>query len=190
MDEVIWSCACGSTRAALVPGEGALGVCYCRDCRGYAHHLGHPEILDEAGGTAVYATLSDRLRILEGAGNLACLRLTRTGPMRWYAACCNSPLANTAPTPRVSYVAVMAAGCTPRKALGRVRARLHGEAARGRVPRPRGGAMGFVWGAILRALSARLTGRWRATPFFDAAGQPIAPPRYLDRRPRAEGEPR
>lgn len=101
-------CRCGIVQGELLRLEKALhAVCYCRDCQTYAHALGEASrTLDAKGGTEVVATQAKYLRFSSGAGRLACVRLTETGILRWYASCCRTPLANTPRDMRLPYVSV------------------------------------------------------------------------------------
>ena len=54
--------------------------------------------------------------------------------------------------------------------------RLHRGSALGRVPRPYGSLYALLVGVAKRVLAARLSGRWKNTPFFDADGAPVAEP--------------
>ena len=80
---------------------GTHVICYCADCQTFARHLGQSETaLDADGGTEIFQTLPDAVRITRGADSLALLRLGPKGLMRWYAGCCNTPIANTLANPR------------------------------------------------------------------------------------------
>jgi len=68
-------------------------VCYCRDCQAFAHFLGKVDaILDERGGSEIIQVLPRNLTFTQGIELLACMRLTEKGLLRWYAACCNTPI--------------------------------------------------------------------------------------------------
>jgi len=172
-------------------------VCYCADCQAYAHLLGRPgEDLDARGGTHVVLTVASAVRIDSGAERLACLRMTPRGPLRWYAACCDTPVANTAPLRGAAYASLLApvlggAGPALDAAFGPARRFGFVKTAKGE-PKPR--QTSFL-GAYLRvaawSLKARLDGSWRRTPFFDAAtGRPLVAPRVLapDERARLVAE--
>ena len=82
--------------------------CYCRDCQAFAHALGNPgAILDKLGGTDIVATLQQYVTFTKGTEALACLSLSERGLLRWYANCCNTPIANTARNPKLSYVGLV-----------------------------------------------------------------------------------
>lgn len=161
------------------------GICYCKDCQAFACFLGGAErILDARGGTDIVQTSPRAVRITSGREHLACLRLTADGLLRWYAACCNTPLGNTPPSYRLSFVGLIHC-CLgdPARSLdasfGPSSMRVHTGSAWGEPkPRTRGVALAIarLGGAMLRA---RLSGAYRDTPFFDPDGVPIAAPNVL-----------
>jgi hypothetical protein len=187
-------CRCGTVRGELLRPEHTLhAVCYCRDCQAYAHALGDAAtILDDAGGTEVIATQAGNVRFTAGTESLACLSLTERGLLRWYAGCCRTPIANTPRDMRLSYAGVMhnclASSRTELAAtFGPVRMRVNTKRAHGPVEKP--GVQ--QWLALLRIgpglLWSRLTGGWRATPFFDAAQRrPVVEPRVLSMAEREQ----
>ena len=101
--EVPLKCSCGSVQGVardVSPKTGNRLVCMCDDCQAYAHHLGRAEhILDRNGGTEVFQLTPSQLTLTEGREHLRCLRLKEKGLMRWYAGCCNTPVANTLASP-------------------------------------------------------------------------------------------
>jgi len=58
-------------------------------------HLRAEAALMPDAGVALYQTRPDCVHIDDGAEHLACLRLSPKGLLRWYASCCDTPLANT-----------------------------------------------------------------------------------------------
>ncbi len=175
------SCTCGAVAgrlARIAPAAGTHLVCYCADCRAFARHLGHDEVLGPAGGTRLFQTTTDRVELAQGASELRCLRMTRRGPLRWYAGCCGTPLANTAPRAGIPFggVAVAALGGEVEAALGPVVAHVHTASALpgGKAPRSDTGLMRVVGRFARLTLEGRMTGAHRRAPFFDAEGQPVA----------------
>lgn len=157
-------------------------VCYCRDCQACARHLHDDAVLDPAGGTELFQTSAGRLRLESGEDHIACLRMTRRGPLRWYAECCRSALANSPPTGAIPFASIVTARLRPadRDALGPVRARVFTEAAEamdGTAPRGFGTADLFLRFVRITA-AARLAGDHRRNPFFPD-GRPLAPPTIL-----------
>jgi hypothetical protein len=168
-----WTCECGSVVAEL-PDGGTRIVCYCQSCRSFVERLGKAERLDAAGGSDLLQVAPDGVRFVKGREHLAWMRITEKGPLRWYATCCNTPLANTLGTPGVPFASFQAAFATPQAALGPVRARVHLKDATARVPEPRGSLLPLLAGFFWRIAAARLSGRWKTNPFFGPDGKPVA----------------
>ena len=96
------------------------GTCYCKDCQAFAYFLGRAErILDERGGSDIVQTSPQAVQFTRGAENLACVRLTPKGLMRWYARCCNTPIGNTLSNYRMSFVGLLHACLVDPGALAR-----------------------------------------------------------------------
>ncbi len=187
-------CSCGALRGIARGVSAARGnrlVCYCDDCQAFAYFLGRAgEILDAQGGTDIFQMSPARLEITGGADQLACMRLTARGLLRWHTRCCRTPIGNTLHTPQVPFVgwiqlrANSAAENRLRdEALGPVRARVQIGFAKGdRTLLGAGGRSSIP--ILLRfaalVLRARLRGDHKASPFFDAqTGRPRALPAVL-----------
>jgi hypothetical protein len=177
-----FQCRCGTLQGELAaPARGIRGVCYCHDCRTYAHLLGQPEsVLDAWGGTDVVATQSAYVRFTAGASSLACVSLSPRGLLRWYARCCDTPIANTPRDWKLPYAGLVHT-CLHRpdpleRSYPRVQARVNTKSAIGTPPRDTGpGGMLRYAGLMLRLLGARAGGRYRQSPFFDSHGAPVVP---------------
>ena len=108
---VLLKCNCGALRGIaknMSSVQGHRVICMCDDCQAYAHFLGRAKsVLDENGGTDVLPVAPSNLEITQGIENLKCLRLTGKGMLRWYAGCCNTPIANTAPFSKVPFAGVV-----------------------------------------------------------------------------------
>jgi len=179
-----FSCSCGQLQGQITAAaiaKGARAVCYCADCRAGELYLEQPD--PAPGPVDLFQTAPDGITITIGAQNLAALRLSPRGPLRWYASCCNSPLCNTLGTPKLAFVAMQAARVTEPDRFGPVR-------IKGFVPQPDGktktqGMARMVVGLASLMFSAGLSGRWRQTPFFDAdTGKPVAEPTLLSKEER------
>jgi len=183
-------CACGRLKGTLAAGAKYMrAVCYCRDCQAYAESLGEPgKVLDANGGTDVVASLQAYVRFTDGIGQLACLSLTGRGLLRWYASCCNTPIANTPRDPRISYVGII------HTALGRDEGRLDAtfgpprlatnvDSARDAVASNHIRTLTATLRIIARVAQARLNGSWRRSPFFGSELRPLVNPRVLGTRP-------
>ena len=177
-------CRCGSVRGVakqIVPSQGNRLVCMCDDCQAFAHHLGAAErVLDPHGGTDIFQTTPSRVSISEGIEHLACLRLSPKGLMRWYAKCCNTPIANTMASPRVPFAGVVHTfmdhtGTSRDEALGPILARIQGRFAVGAVPEGahRRAPMGIIFRTIRLLGGGFIRGTHRPSPFFDSSGNPV-----------------
>lgn len=180
MTDHLLRCRCGTLRGHVQPGVlGLRALCYCTDCQAYAHHLHKAgEVLDAQGGTEVLITLQHRLGFTQGQRMLASLSLTEQGLLRWYAACCDTPICNTAPDWRMAYVGVMRGAVdhppeAPIDAFGPLRMRVQTGGAKAPV---RGTPLATVAGVarIAAALAAaRLSGAYKQSPLFRPDGTPI-----------------
>ncbi len=169
-----WTCECGSVEAEL-NGAGTRLVCYCADCRSFVERLGKSERLDEWGGSDLFQTAPEHTRITRGQEHLRHLRLTAKGPLRWYALCCGTPMANTMPNRALAFSSWQVHNIEPKSALPEVSARVHLKGATAHVEAETGSAGALIRGFFLRAIKAWLTGGWRKNPFFDEKGRPIGP---------------
>jgi hypothetical protein len=183
-----FQCSCGQVRGEILQTARAMrAVCYCRDCQTYAHLLGRADqVLDAIGGTDVVATPASNVAISAGRGHLACVSLSPRGLLRWYAACCGTPIANTPRDWKVPYVGLMHTCLRQPDPLERsfpqVQMRVNTKSAHGAVPRDTGlrGKLRFLRiGMVLAGM--RLSGAYKATPLFSASGEPGASPRVAGR---------
>lgn len=104
MRDVTFSCDFGSVKGVaheVSPKSVCHLVCYCKDCRAFARHLGQMEVLEPGGGSPLVQVMPARVEITEGQAHISCLKLAPRGLYRWYAACCNTPIANTVSTPKL-----------------------------------------------------------------------------------------
>lgn len=173
MDHTIWRCRCKEVEAE-VPTDGFRCVCYCKSCRGFAEACDASDQLDKWGGSDLIQVGADKVRIRKGVQNLAWTKMTEKGPLRWYTTCCKTPFVNTLATPALSFASVQVHNIQDQDALPPVRARVNLKGALGHVEGKRGSVWPMIAGLFWRALRARLSGRWRDNPFFDATGKPVA----------------
>ena len=148
--------------------------CYCLDCQAFARFLGPAErVLDAQGGSDVVQIAPHHIRITQGHEQLSVMRLSPRGMLRWYTACCRTPVGNTLDRRDKPFTGLLvqcldSAPLAP--SFGPVNASANTQSAWGE-PKPR--AFGLP-GALLRILGmvigSRLTGRYRDTPFFAADG--------------------
>ena len=186
-------CRCGTVKGHVSdPQRVNRAVCYCRDCQAFAHFLGRGgDILDAQGGTDVIQTLPARVVFTDGREVLACMRLSKKGLMRWYTTCCNTPIGNTLPDFRFSFVGLIHSclenGGVPLDAsFGPVRMWINTKSAKGN-PAPRSiGVISGITGLLAMVARARIDGSYKRTAFFSVdSGAPIAVPKILSHDERA-----
>lgn len=175
-------CKCGALRGHVTLSAATLRViCYCKDCQAFAYWLGTaPATLDEAGGTDVIATLPSHVKFEQGLDVLACVSFSDKGLLRWYASCCRTPIGNT-PRGRTRHFVGLTHSCLASRPLessfGPLRVRVNTSSASAPVAAtPLRAAFSLVK-LLAFVLPARLTGRYRINPFFDAtSGETIRRP--------------
>ena len=185
------SCRCGAVKGELsTSGTHNRLICYCKDCRAFARYCAEtPDILDAQGGTEIIQLAQTQLRFTQGEDQLAAIRLSDKGLIRWYAGCCQMPIGNTLPNAKLSFIG-MIHSCLDRGRLeqdfGEVAALVHTGSALGEnKPEQRGMVkvgLKMVW--IL--LSNRLGGAYRKSVLFDGAGRPRVEPKILSAAEVAE----
>lgn len=193
-------CRCGSLEGTLAsPQRAARAICYCRDCQAFARFLGRPELtLDRLGGTDIVATRPDFLRFTRGADQLRCMSLSEKGLLRWYTACCRTPIGNTPRDPKFPYVGIVhdcLAGPDAARdaAFGPAKTVLNVGSASGTVKPSRVSLLFGVLRIMRNVFTAKLGGGYRDNPFFAvSAGRPVAEPQVLtpDERAALAGNPR
>jgi hypothetical protein len=185
-------CHCGQLQGRLASADRAgRAVCYCRDCQAFARFLGNPErILDEHAGTDIIATSPRLVRIERGTEQLRCMSLSENGLLRWYAACCRTPIGNTPRDPKLSYVGLVhncLAG-SPREldqAFGPPRVALNTASAVGKVNPTPWSMLGAIFKIVRNLLGDRLSGKYRDNLFFRAGTpQPVAAPQVVSEAER------
>jgi hypothetical protein len=186
-------CRCGNVKGYVTdPQKVNRAVCYCRDCQAFAHFLGRAaDILDSQGGTDVIQTLPARVIITEGKEMLACMRLSRNGLMRWYTTCCKTPIGNTLPNFRFSFVGLIHSclengGVPLDGSFGPVRMRVNAKSAKGDAAPETFGATSGILRLLAMVARARFDGSYKRTAFFSVdSGAPIATPTVLSHGERA-----
>jgi hypothetical protein len=180
-------CRCGAVRGVVTqPPSANRAVCYCRDCQAFAHFLGRTDdVLDANGGTDIIQTLPASVTITQGSGELAAMRLSDKGLVRWYAKCCSTPIGNTMADYRISFVGLVhncleSPGSSLDRSFGPIRMVSFPKRAKVKV---RSTPLGITVG-MLRLLTmmagARMSGAYRRTPFYSKdTGAPIVTPKIL-----------
>lgn len=180
-------CQCGALQGTVAnPRTSNHAVCYCKDCQAFAYYLGKPnEILDARGGSDIVQTQPKNLVFVQGSEQLACIRLTPKGLLRWYSRCCRTPIGNTLATPKLSFIGLLHSclggdAASLEESFGPVTAWVHTDGARGE-PTPRTEGLGrSIWWFLRRAVVARVNGDYRQTPLFHLdTGAPVAAPYVL-----------
>lgn len=170
-------CRCGQVQAQIDLDQAyTRATCYCKDCQAFARFLGDGNT-NARGGTDVAPMAPGAVRFTEGFDQVACMSLSPKGLLRWYSACCRSPIGNTGRDAAQYYLGMVLGGVQAPaaevdKVLGpRERIVLFRKQARGEVkPTPVAFALGGL--SIMRhLLGARLRGK-RNTTLFDETGVP------------------
>lgn len=189
-------CRCGTVKGLVAdPQLANRAVCYCTDCQAFARFLGHADdILDAHGGTEVIATTPMKVTFTQGAHALACMSLSPNGLLRWYADCCKTPIGATPRDSRTAYVG-LTHNCLQRAdgavdpAFGPIRIYSNVKSATS-APGVKAPALKAAWALarIVKSLAvARLSGRFRQTPFFDGSPpMPVKVPTVLTKEQRAQ----
>ena len=186
-------CNCGKLRGVarnMSSVQGHRAICMCDDCQAYAHFLGRAKyVLDENAGTDVLPVAPSNLEITQGIENLKCLRLTGKGMLRWYASCCNTPIANTAPFSKVPFAGVVHTimdfagdGKTRDNSLGPVGMRVQGQYGIGILPEGtyQKTPLKLILHAMRFIIAGWLKGRYKPSPFFNLkTGKPAVEPYIL-----------
>ncbi len=106
-----WSCECGKVEARLTPHGVKTGtrlICYCNSCRGADLYLrGDASGLSADLGVDIFQTTPADFEIVNGQSYVKVMRITRRGPLRWYASCCGSPMLNSLANPKIPFIGVI-----------------------------------------------------------------------------------
>ncbi len=182
--DVAFACICGQVAGVLTevsPSAGAQVVCHCTSCRAADVYLGQPDPVD---GVALFQTTPDRVRFQQGQDKLALFCLAKGGLFRWHASCCKAPLFNTMPGPGFAFASLHVARVADPGQLGPVTG--HVNVPKGDQSHRNAGLARTILGVLRRTVAARLSGRWKRTPFFDMATKtPVVAPRILSDEDRS-----
>ncbi|GAA6158434.1 hypothetical protein NBRC116589_06080 [Ruegeria sp. HU-ET01832] len=183
--DTAFACSCGCLRGHITAAGIRCSthvVCYCNDCRAAQLYFNQPD--PAPGPVEVLQMLPEEVRIETGAEHLALMQLSPKGMLRWYASCCDAPLATTSRTAKFPFAGFIVARMLDTSALGPI-------TTRGFVPKPGGKQehekLGYAaFGLVSRVLKSLLTGSWKHTPFFDiGTGDPIRTPVILTKAERS-----
>ena len=187
-EDVPLSCTCGNVRCVVRdagPEHGDRLVCHCNDCRDFVRLLGREaEVLTEHGGVSIYHTRVGNLELVGGADSLAAVHLTEKPLLRWYAACCNTPLFSTTDKAPKAFLSINTFGIAPcdrDRVLGPPIANLFvASATRPDPPGKAASILSMLPRFLPRIFKDSFGGGWRKSPLFDPQTQrPIAAPRRL-----------
>jgi hypothetical protein len=186
VEEMPFSCTCGTLSGHITPSGVQTGThvsCYCHDCRAAQLYFGQP---DPAPGPVDILQMSpEDIRIDSGAEHLALMQLSPKGMLRWYADCCNAPIATTSRTAKFPFAGFIVKRIADPDPLGPV-------TTRGFVPKPDGKQSHdkiryAAVGLLSRLMKSWTSGNWRNTPFFNIdSGDPVVPPKILSKSERAK----
>lgn len=183
-------CRCGALQGQVdLGGPTSRMVCYCKDCQAFARYLGPAaRVLDAQGGSDVVQLAPHRIRFTQGREHLAVMRLSSKGMLRWYAACCRTPLGNTMTSRNMPFTGLLVQcldSAPVEPAFGPVLATANTQSALG-DPKPRAfGLPAALWRVLRIVAGSRLSGQYKANPFFTAAGVPVAQATVLSADERA-----
>jgi hypothetical protein len=178
-------CKCGAVKGQLENiGTSNRLICYCTDCRAFAHFLGTaPFVLDEQGGTEIVQVAQQCLRFCQGEDLLSAIRLSENGMLRWYATCCGTPIGNTMANRKTSFIGLIHS-CLDRqqmdKDFGEKVAALNTETALGQAKPKQRGLLGVLVRFIWIVLTNRVSGRYNNSPLFNSSGLPRTAPKILE----------
>ena len=185
-------CACGAVQGHIEsPQVAGRAVCYCRDCQAFARFLERADtVLDARGGTEVVATRPRHVHFTQGVEQLRCMSLKPGGLLRWYTACCHTPIGNLPADPRVPYVSLVRTCLPGSKAeldavFGPCEVAVNTQGASAPVRATPVATLFAVLKILRAAIPERLSGRYRQNPFRRAdTGAPIVAPLVLSAEQR------
>jgi len=185
-------CRCGSLRGLLSQPQRAFhGICYCKDCRAYAKHLGvMSRTHDAQGGAEFVATQAKYVSFSEGTQHLACLSLSEKGLLRWYAKCCTTPIGGTPRNWKAPYVGLVHTCLKSdpvafERTFPQLQMRVNTGSAIKTPPGLTIKTIVSLSSLMPRIIGDGITGAYKITPFFRLpAGEPISPVTVLSETER------
>lgn len=174
MTDVPFSCKCGEMKGTLhgaTPASGNHVRCYCSACRSAVLYTTGKDVEDR--GVELYQTTPDKISFQQGQGNLAVFAFNPKKLLRYRASCCGVLMFTMLPTPKFALAGMMTDLLQDTSAIGPVASEAFIPQADGKSKHS--SILRLYGGTIWRALVARVTGRWKQTPFFDIeTGKPIS----------------
>lgn len=189
-------CNCGAVKGQLKSiGTSNRLICYCTDCRAFAHFLGKAAVvLDEQGGTEIVQVAQQHLLFCQGEDLISAVRLSENGMIRWYTTCCKTPIGNTMASRKTAFIGLIHS-CLDRQQMdqdfGAEVAVLNTDTALGQAKPKQRGLPGVLVRFIWILVTNLVTGRYQKSPLFNASGLPRITPKILsadelDKLKRAE----
>ena len=182
-----FQCQCGSVKMRMSARrvmQATHLVCYCKDCRAFANHLGKDDMLLDFGGTRILQTRPDHVEFVEGFEYLKVLRLGPNGLMRWYASCCDTPIGATLASGKIPFLGITAGTAANVDALGRVEGLGFTKEAIGAPADLKDrGLPNIMRKFIRRTIRGLIKGARRRNPFFKD-GVPVVEPVVLTKEER------
>lgn len=179
-ETLTFSCSCGQVEGHLndvSPGSTTHIACYCDSCRMAYAAAG----LDTPNRVELVQIMPNRVAFAKGADQIAPIRLTPKGVLRWCAVCCDTPLGTTPGNPKLPVFGLLTDRLAETDALGPIVSYAFVPQANGKTGHEGIGQM--LRKTVWPMLKSRLSGRWKTTPFFDGTS-PIKPPKMIPRETR------
>ena len=190
--DLTFSCTCGTVQGrarGLTQRNVRRLFCYCPDCRAFLNHVGAENCISDDGGADLVATLPGRITFTAGHDQIAALRLSKNGLLRWYATCCGMPLGNMPAKALPRFVSVPRAVFKDPDAdsvLGTLKACVNTAQAPADCKPPKEfGFLGFIGFVGSFHMASVLGLAPKGTPYFDEQGTPIVTPYVLTKEERA-----
>jgi hypothetical protein len=159
-------------------------VCMCGDCQTFPQFLGNPEsVLDKNGGTEIIPAFHWQVHLATGSDQLRSVRLSDDGLLRWYTACCRTPVGNSMSNkmPYMGLVATLVDVADREREFGPVAERLMGSHGIGPLPPStrKTNSIPFMLYVLKFIIKGILSRKGRASIFFLPGGGPTSPPTVL-----------
>lgn len=185
MTDLPFSCRCGALKGTLhdvSPSGGNHARCFCSSCRAGLIFTGADDPGDK--GVPLFQSTPDKVSFESGEEHLAVFSFGPKNVLRWQAACCGAGLFITLRNPKIAMATILTERLGDTAPLGPEKSRAFVPVAGGKTKHE--GAYSLIVGAVTRALAARITGRWKDTPFFDVEKlEPVAAVKLITKAERA-----